>query len=70
MAGIDKQVVYPTVFLTTTTDDVELGAALFRTYNSFMAQACSKSNGRIRFVAACGGGAYIEFGQFDKVRNV
>ena len=50
-AGIHKQVVYPTLFLTTTTEDVELEAALFRSYNSFMAQACSESHGRIKFTA-------------------
>jgi predicted TIM-barrel fold metal-dependent hydrolase len=50
-AEIDKQVVYPTLFLTTTTDDVKFEAALFRSYNSFMADACSKSGGRIRFAA-------------------
>ncbi len=50
-AGIDKQVVYPTLFLTTTTDDLELEAALLRAYNNFMADACAKSEGRIKFAA-------------------
>jgi len=50
-AGIDKQVVYPTMFLVTTADDIRLEAALFRAYNSFMADACSKSGGRVRFAA-------------------
>jgi len=49
--GIEKQVVYPTLFLTTTTEDVKLEAALFRSYNTFMAEACSRSGGRIRFAA-------------------
>ncbi len=49
--GIDRQVVYPTMFLVTTADDVKLEAALLRAYNSFMADACSKSGGRIRFAA-------------------
>ena len=49
--GIDKQVVYPTLFLATTSDDLKLEAALFRAYNNFMADACSKSGGRIRFAA-------------------
>lgn len=48
---IDKQVVYPTLFLTTTAEDTELEAAYLRAYNSFMADACSKSGGRIRFGA-------------------
>jgi len=50
-AGIQKQVVYPTMFLVTTTDDVKLEAALFRAYNNFMADACGQSGGRIRFAA-------------------
>ena len=37
--GIDQQVVYPTLFLTTTTADVELEAALFQAYNSFLGEA-------------------------------
>ena len=48
---IDKQVVYPTLFLRTTTDDSGLEAALLRCYNDFLADACSKSGGRIRFAA-------------------
>ena len=48
---INKQVVYPTLFLTTTAEDVELEAALLRCYNDFMADACSKTEGRIRFAA-------------------
>lgn len=48
---IEKQVVYPTLFLTTTTDDLQLEAALFRAYNNFLADASSKSGGRIRFAA-------------------
>jgi len=43
--------VYPSLFLTTVADDVKLEAALMRAYNSFMADACSKSSGRIRFAA-------------------
>lgn len=49
--GIDKQVVYPTLFLTTTAEDVELEGAILRAYNSFMADACAKSGGRIKFGA-------------------
>lgn len=49
--GIDKQVVYPSLFLAATTDDIKLEAALLRAYNSFMADACSKSGGRIKFAA-------------------
>lgn len=49
--GIEKQVVYPSLFLTTTTDDLKLEAALFRAYNNFMADACHQSGNRIKFAA-------------------
>jgi len=49
--GIDCQVVFPTLFLVTLPDDVGLEAALCRAYNSYMACACAKSGGRIRFSA-------------------
>ncbi len=49
--GIDKQVIYPSLFLTTTTDNLDLEAALFRTYNSFMAEACKQSGDRLKFAA-------------------
>ncbi len=48
---IDKQVVYPTLFLSTTAEDVKLETAILQAYNSFMADACSKSGGRIKFAA-------------------
>jgi len=50
-AGIDKQVVYPTLFLTTTTEDVKLEAAYLRAYNDFMADAREQSGGRVNFAA-------------------
>lgn len=50
-AGIQQQVIFPTLFLTTTTEDVELEAALFRAYNSFMADACTRSGDRLKFAA-------------------
>ncbi|MBM2811564.1 MAG: Amidohydrolase [Chloroflexi bacterium] len=50
-AGIDQQVVYPTLFLMTTTEDVRFEAALYRSYNTFMADACAKSGGRIKYAA-------------------
>jgi predicted TIM-barrel fold metal-dependent hydrolase len=49
-AGIDQQVVCPTLCLTTT-EDVVLEAALLRAYNTFMADACAQSGGRIKFAA-------------------
>jgi predicted TIM-barrel fold metal-dependent hydrolase len=49
--GIDTQIVFPTLFLTTTADDLQLEAALLRAYNRFLADRCAASNGRIRFAA-------------------
>ena len=49
--GVDVQVVYPTLFIGFLTHDVELEVALARSYNRFMADACSRSGGRIRWVA-------------------
>jgi uncharacterized protein len=48
---IDQQVIYPTMFLTTTTDDVVLEAALMRAYNDFLADACQQSGGKLHFAA-------------------
>jgi uncharacterized protein len=48
---IDQQVIYPTMFLTTTADDVALEAALMRAYNSFLANACRQSGGKLHFAA-------------------
>ena len=48
--GVDVQVVYPTLFIGFLTHDVELEVALARSYNRFMADACSRSGG-----GACGG---------------
>ena len=49
--GIDTQIVFPTLFLTTTADDLQLEAALLRAYNSFLGDRCAASHGRIRFAA-------------------
>ncbi|HEV8341756.1 MAG TPA: amidohydrolase family protein [Candidatus Binatia bacterium] len=48
--SVEKQVVYPTLFLIYLTDDVRLEIALCRAYNRFLAQACDKSGGRVRWV--------------------
>ena len=48
---IDMQVVFPSLFLTTTTEDLKLEAALLRAYNSFLGDCYTKSKGRIRFAA-------------------
>jgi uncharacterized protein len=48
--GVDVQVVFPTLFLIYITDDVALDVAMARAYNRFIAQACAKSGGRMRWV--------------------
>ena len=48
--GIEMQVVYPTLFLVHLTEDPELDVAMARAYNRFMADACARSSGRIRWV--------------------
>ena len=49
--GIEKQVIYPSLFLAATAADVGLEAALMRCYNTFVAQACTRSEGRLAFAA-------------------
>lgn len=49
--GIDQHVVYPTLFLSATTPDAALEAALHRCYNSFVGEACARSGGRVHFAA-------------------
>jgi uncharacterized protein len=48
--GVDTQIIYPTLFIGFLTHDVELEVAMARAYNRFMADACSRSNGRMRWV--------------------
>ncbi|HWP57804.1 MAG TPA: amidohydrolase family protein [Candidatus Acidoferrales bacterium] len=48
--GVEIQVVYPTLFLIYLTDDAKLEAALCRAYNRYLAGACEKSGGRMRWV--------------------
>lgn len=48
---IDTQVVFPSLFLTTTTEDPRLEAALLRAYNSFLGECSAATKGRIRFAA-------------------
>jgi predicted TIM-barrel fold metal-dependent hydrolase len=49
--GIDKQVVFPSIWLGCLAENVELEAALARSYNQFMATQCAQSTGRIFYVA-------------------
>src|SRR5918996_2345215 len=48
---IDIQVVFPSLFLTTTTEDLRLEAALLRAYNTFLGECSAATKGRIRFAA-------------------
>lgn len=48
---IDAQVVFPSLFLTHTAEDVRLEAALLRAYNSFLGECAEASKNRIRFAA-------------------
>src|ERR1044071_8551007 len=47
--NVETQVVFPTLFLIYITDDPVLEVAICRAYNRFIAQACAKSGGRIKW---------------------
>ncbi len=47
--GIDKQAIFPTLFLVTLADDPALELALFRAYNTYVANACARSGGRLQW---------------------
>ena len=49
--GIDKQVVFPSLWLGCLAENVELEAALAQSYNKFMAAQCAQSGGRLWYVA-------------------
>jgi predicted TIM-barrel fold metal-dependent hydrolase len=49
--GLDSQVVFPSLWLGCLAENVELEAALARSYNQFMASQCAQSGGRIWYVA-------------------
>jgi len=46
----DRQVVYPTLFLTWLTDDPAFEVGLCKAYNRYVAQACAASGGKISWV--------------------
>jgi predicted TIM-barrel fold metal-dependent hydrolase len=50
-AGVETQVIYPTLFLIHVTDDVKLAIALCDAYNKFLGDVHAKANGRLRWVA-------------------
>ena len=49
-AGVETQVIYPTLFLIDVTDDTQLQAALCGAYNKFLGEVYAKSNNRLRWV--------------------
>jgi predicted TIM-barrel fold metal-dependent hydrolase len=49
--GIDRQVVFPSVWLGCLAENVDLEAALAKSYNRFMASQCGQSAGRLWYVA-------------------
>lgn len=49
--GIDTQVVFPSIWQGCLAENVELEAALARSYNQFMATQCGQSGGRLSYVA-------------------
>jgi predicted TIM-barrel fold metal-dependent hydrolase len=48
--GTDIQVIYPTLFLMESTEKPEINAAMRRSYNRWLADRCSQSGGRLRWV--------------------
>ncbi|MBI3077472.1 MAG: amidohydrolase family protein [Deltaproteobacteria bacterium] len=50
-AGVDIQVIFPTVFLEPLTDDVHFEAALMRSYNTWMAGVCRQRPDRLKWAA-------------------
>jgi predicted TIM-barrel fold metal-dependent hydrolase len=48
--GTDVQVIYPTLFLMEATEQPEINTALRRSYNRWLADRCTQSNGRLRWV--------------------
>ena len=49
--GIEKQVIYPSAWIGCLAEDVDLEAALARSYNQFMARQCGCSGGRLYYAA-------------------
>lgn len=50
-AGVEVQVIYPTLFLIQVTEENTLERALCAAYNRYLAQVFSKARGRLRWVA-------------------
>jgi uncharacterized protein len=49
--GIDIQVIFPTIFIFTTSDDPRFEAALYRSYNTWLSAACKPAAERIKWNA-------------------
>lgn len=49
--GVDKQVIFPSLWLGCLAENVEIEAALAKSYNRFMAAQCNQSNGRLWYAA-------------------
>ena len=49
--GIDKQIVFPTLFLIAVAEEARLEAAYYRAYNNFVGRACARSGGRLKWAA-------------------
>jgi predicted TIM-barrel fold metal-dependent hydrolase len=49
--GVDVHILYPTAFLTHITSDAEAQVAICKSYNRWLADKCSQSEGRLRWVA-------------------
>ena len=50
-AGLDKQIVFPTIWQGPVAEDPALEAALAQSWNTFMATQCGKSEGRLWYAA-------------------
>jgi predicted TIM-barrel fold metal-dependent hydrolase len=48
--GTDVQVIYPTLFLMEATEKPEINSAMRHSYNRWLADKCSQSDGRLRWV--------------------
>jgi predicted TIM-barrel fold metal-dependent hydrolase len=49
--GVDVQVIYPTMFLSSPSARPEVELALYRSYNRWLAETTRQANGRLRWVA-------------------
>jgi uncharacterized protein len=50
-SGIDKQIIFPTIWQGPVAEDPELESALATSWNTYMATQCAKSDGRIFYAA-------------------